>query len=410
MRIAVHDYAGHPFQFDLSRQLARNGHEVRHCFFGEDVGPKGDLQRRPDDPPGFSIEPIRIGRDYRKDRFIQRRADDLAYGRKAGAHIAAFRPDVVISGNTPLEAQRLVMASARRAGAAFVFWMQDFYSLAVERLLGARWLGVGAAIAAFYKAMEADLLRRSDRIVLISDDFLAGLAELGVRSNGVDVIPNWGALDAIPVRPRRNAWSDAQGLSDGFVFLYSGTLGLKHDPKVLTALADAFADQPQVRVVVIATGMGFAALQAELAVRPRPNLVTMGLQPFDQLPNVLGAADVVLALLEPDAGRFSAPSKVLSYFCAGRPVLLSAPPENLAARTVKAAAAGAAVEAGDVQAFIAAARQLYSDSAARSAAGASGRRYAEANFDVGEVAKRFEAVFARALVNRGGQVSSPPPV
>ena len=57
-RIAVHDYCGHPFQFELSREFARRGHEVRHFFFPEDAGPKGATRRSPDDPAGFSVEPV----------------------------------------------------------------------------------------------------------------------------------------------------------------------------------------------------------------------------------------------------------------------------------------------------------------------------------------------------------------
>ena len=32
MRILVHDYAGHPFQVQLSRALAQRGHDVLHAY------------------------------------------------------------------------------------------------------------------------------------------------------------------------------------------------------------------------------------------------------------------------------------------------------------------------------------------------------------------------------------------
>lgn len=400
MRIAIHDYAGHPFVFELSRQLARDGHVVRHFFFQGDAGPKGDAQQRADDPDNFSVEPVAISAAYRKDQLLRRRAQDIEYGRKAGAAVAAFRPDIVLSGNTPLEAQGPLMAAARRAGAAFVFWMQDFYSLAVRKLLSDKLFGVGALATTWYERLERLQLMRSDAVVLISDDFLSGLAELDVDSAGVEIIPNWGALDALPLRPRDNAWSQAQGLSEAFVFLYSGTLGLKHDPMLLCDLADAFADDPSVRVVVAATGLGASLLAEELAVRPRPNLVLKGLEPIEALPDVLGSADVVMALLENDAGRFSVPSKVLSYLCAGRPVLLSAPVDNLAARVLEEAGGGLVAPAGDRAAFLAAARELRSAAELRTKAGAAGRTYAERTFDVPRISGRFVEVFERALAGR----------
>ena len=84
-----------------------------------------------------------------------------------------------------------------------------------------------------------------------------------------------------------------------------------------------------------------------MRAEPKPNLVFLPLQPMDVFPDVLGAADVLVALLENDAGPFSVPSKVLSYLCAGRPILLSAPPSNLSVRLVEKAAAGLCVPAGN---------------------------------------------------------------
>ncbi|MFN3573962.1 glycosyltransferase family 4 protein [Phenylobacterium sp.] len=400
MRIAVHDYAGHPFQFELSRQLAREGHVVRHFYFAGDSGPKGDASVRADDGPGFSVGAVNLPGVYSKSKLFQRRAMDIRYGREAGARIAAFQPDVVISGNTPVEAQGPLMRAAQGAGAAFVFWMQDFYSLAVKRILGRKWFGAGAAIAAWYEHLEAGQLRASDGVVLISDDFLSGLAELKVQPKSLEIIPNWGALGSLPVRPKANPWARNHGLEDRFVFLYSGTLGLKHDPLVLTALADAFAETERVQVTVVAAGQGADMLKGELAARPRRNIDLLPLQSMEALPDVLGCADVVIALLEEDAGRFSVPSKVLSYLCANRPIVLSAPRENLAARILTDAGAGLVVEAGDAGGLIAAARRLHGDSQLRASFGASGRAYAEANFDIGAVAQRFMGVFEKAVAQR----------
>jgi len=119
-------------------------------------------------------------------------------------------------------------------------------------------------------------------------------------------------------------------------------------------------------------------------------------QPFDAYPDVLGAADVLVAVLERDAGKFSVPSKILSYLCAARPIVLSAPGENLASRTIERAGAGIAVPAGDGDAFVDAVKRMLSDAGARTRAGEAAYRYAMATFDIRRIADRFEAVFAAA--------------
>jgi glycosyltransferase involved in cell wall biosynthesis len=394
LQIAVHDYAGHVFQFDLSRALARRGHVVRHFFFADDIGPKGPSQTTADDPLTLSIEPISIGVPYSKGDFLRRRNGDVHYGHAAAGRIAAFQPDVVISGNTPLDAQVRILSASHAVGAAFLFWMQDFYSLAIERLLGRRWMGAGALASAFYTSLEGRLLRKSDGIVLISEDFAKPLARFNAPADRVSVIPNWGALETIPQRPKDNPWARRHGLQDKLVFLYSGTLALKHNPDWLWALAAAFRDDAEVAVVLAGAGVSFDELHSR-AGRP-PNLTFLPLQPAADLPDLLASADVTIGLLENDAGEFSVPSKVLSYLCAGRPILLSAPTGNLAARVVARADAGLVVPATDEARFLAAARELRADKALRERFGQSARAYAETTFDIEAVADRFEAAFNSA--------------
>lgn len=403
MRIAIHDYAGHPFQFELSHALARRGHVVGHFYFAEDIGPKGALDPSLEPPPGLSIEPISIGGGYSKANFLRRRDGDLRYGATARRRIADFRPEVILSGNTPLDAQAGICAGARQCGAAFVFWMQDCFSLAVEGLLGTRWMGAGRLVAEYYKHVERRLLQSSDALVLISEDFTPLLDQFGVSKAKAFVIANWGALNSISVRPKTNPWAQRHGLVDKFVFLYSGTLALKHNPGMLWALAQAFRDDPEVSIVLAAAGVSLDALRTKAAAEPAPNLVFLPLQPAADFPDVLGAADVVLALLENSAGEFSVPSKVLSYLCAGRPILLSAPPNNLAARIVERAGAGLVIKADDQGAFLQAARRLRQDASARNLFGQAGRQYAERTFDIETVADRFEAAIDFAAGRRSGR-------
>ena len=87
------------------------------------------------------------------------------------------------------------------------------------------------------------------------------------------------------------------------------------------------------RLVVVNTGPAEALLRAEAARLDVP-LTLLPFQPYERLPEVLGSGDVLVVLLEQDAGAFSVPSKTLSYLCAGRPIVGLMPSENLAAGLV----------------------------------------------------------------------------
>ncbi len=389
-RILVHDYAGHPFQVQLSRELARRGHEVLHLHFGDFQTPKGPLARRADDPEAFTVEGLGIGEPFQKYRFARRLIQERKYGSVLARRILEFAPDAVISGNAPLDAQEAARTASRRCGARFVFWIQDVYSVAVTRTLRQKAPVIGPLVARRFTRLEQHTLRGSDAVVAITADFVPLLTTWGVSGDRITVIENWAPLDDIRPFPKDNEWSRAHGLANRRVLMYSGTLGLKHDPGVFLALASGLVDDDDVRVVVISEGLGADWLRERAA--DHPNLVLLPFQPFDAMSQVLASGDILMAVLEPEAGIFSVPSKVLSYLAAGRPILGSIPADNLAARIIVREGAGRIVAPGHPGDLLVAARELLADADARRAAGANARAYAEAAFGIGRIADRFQAV------------------
>ena len=393
MKILVHD-SGHAFPIQLSRELARRGHEVLHRYAASMAMPRGPMAPRPDDPASFNVRGLSIGRAIEKYRYVQRVLDERAYGRLLAREIAASRPDVVFGGTSASDIQAAAQAACRRAGIGFVFWAQDLNAIAIDRLLR-RWLPViGALACRYYLALERRLMRRSDAVVAISDDFLPALQSWGVERSRTHVIENWAPLDELPRRPRDNDWARQHGLADRLVFLYSGTLGLKHNPDLLLQLAKRFAARPDIRVVVVSEGLGADWLRQRAA--EAPNLVLLPYQPFERLPEVIASGDVLLAILEPDAGAFSVPSKVLTYLCAGRPILGAIPSENLAARVIARARAGSTVPPDRADAFVAAAERLAASPEERAASGNNALDYAHKTFDIRAIGDRFEAILKQA--------------
>jgi glycosyltransferase involved in cell wall biosynthesis len=244
---------------------------------------------------------------------------------------------------------------------------------------------------------EKRLLRESDEVILITEDFLPLMAAWGIDRAKLHVLHNWTPIEDVPVSPKDSAWSRRHGLADKFCFLYTGTLGLKHDPAILLDLALAFKEVPEVEVVVISEGLGAEWLLEQKRARSVDNLKILDFQPFTEMPYVLGAADVLVAVLEPDAGVYSAPSKVLTYLCAERALLLAVPPENLSARVVAEHHAGLVVHPSQRGEFLEAAQRLFSNSQLRSSCATNARKFAEQSFDIGKIGDRFEEIIGLPL-------------
>lgn len=392
MRILVHDYAGHPFQVQLSRNLAKRGHDVLHVYSRAIQTPQASLERGRDDAPSFDVTGIALSAPLKKYSLFTRRRQDIEHGELAVEEVRKFRPESLISGNTWIDAQSRLQGHCRASGIRFVYWVQDLVGVGMYRLLRRKLPVFGHGVGAYYMARERRLLRRSDGVVAITDDFIEILKGCGVDDRRIHVIENWAPLDELTPEPRRNPWAAERGLESSFNFLYSGTMGMKHNPELILRLAQCFRGNPEVRVVVISEGLGTTWLAGKKAELGLDNLVLYGFQPFGQLPQALASADVLVAVLETDAGVFSVPSKVLSYLCASRPVLLAVPPENLASRIVSKSGAGLTAPADDPEAFAEAAGRLHREPSLREQCARSARRYAETTFDIDRITDRFERV------------------
>ena len=390
MRIFVNEFCGHPFPLELSRELSRRGHDVLHVFFADNQStPKGPTKRLPGDPDGLAIEEVHINGRFSKHSILRRRRYDIEYGNASAEKLAKFRPDVVLSANMPLDGQKILLDAAKAENAKFVFWLQDLYCFAVRFVLarkapGLSWLGHN-----YYRHLEMRLLQESDAVVTISREFQEELRNWGINGNKVRVIPNWAPLGDVLPAPKQNPWAIEQGVADRFCFLYSGTLGMKHRPELLLEFAKYLETRSDAKLIVVAGGAGAEWLASRASEVSSRVLSLLPFQPYERLSQILGAADVLIGLLDSEAGAFAVPSKVLCYLCAGRPILIAAPASNQAVRVLKSANAGLAVSPDDVSQLIAAAQQLMNNAAVRLEYGRNARAFAEQTFCIHTIADRF---------------------
>jgi colanic acid biosynthesis glycosyl transferase WcaI len=402
MKIVMHEMGTYAHAQQLAKALASRGHDIAYLYCPSSQTPsRSAMCFAPGDE--VAVFPIELASEFAKWRLLKRFTQERAYGARAASAIARLRPDLVISGNTPIEVQAVIQKMCARSGTPFLFWLQDIYSIGVKSVVSKLPI-IGHLIAARYGYLERSVVHRSDGIVAISDDFHDLVVSWGVDPCRITVIENWAELPGVPRPTKENDWAARQGLRGKRILLYSGALGFKHNPQLFLELAGEFRDEPDVRVVVISQGYG-----AEWLAQHRqglPGLVLLPFQAAEDFPRALASADVLLAILEPDAARYSVPSKVLAYMTAGRPILAAIPAANLAARTILAASAGVIVDPKDPTELRCLARSLMDDADRRKRLGTAALAHARANFEITGIASRFEEIFQRVAAQPPSTVTS----
>jgi len=392
MKLLIHDYAGHGFIAELSRELVSRGHTIIHVYGDHTPSPKGYVLKLPGDPDELIFHPIRLSALFKKYSYFRRWIQEHQYGRLLAKVVLEYQPDIVISAQTPLDAEAHLDRVCKSENVPIVHWLQDVIGVASYKILSRRILIFGGLIGLYYQLLEKRLLRRASSIITITEDFNSILHNWGISSDKICIIPNWPPLSYLPVLEKNNNWSQANSLTDNFVFLYTGTLGYKHNPVYLSSLAQEFLKFPKVKIVVVSEGPGANFLKKKIAKEGIDNLFVYPYQPPDKYAEVLATGDVLVGILEKDAGVFSVPSKVLSYLCAQRPLLLSIPLENKAAKIVLNNKAGIVVSPNSLDEFLTGGKKLLNDRLLRDSFAENGRQYILDNFNIKEIGNKFEVV------------------
>ena len=387
LKILIHDYAGHPFQTSLSKELARLGHNVTHAYFAQDEGPKGMMSS-----DKFKFVPISIKKKYSKKNFIARRFGDIEYGKEVGKLISEFKPNIVLSGNTPTEAQEIILKNSKKHKAVFIYWCQDFYSIAAKLILKKKIPLLGNLVGSYYSFLEKRQMQKADHIVLITKNFLRQIKKWRINEKRVSVIENWGPLDEIKILPKANNWSNEYNLDPNKIRgIYTGTLALKHNPDILI---NAAKNNPNIEILVVGFGVGYDYL-CDYPDKPE-NLILLPIQPFNKYSEVLASSDFCIAMIEEEAGKFSTPSKTLSYLCAGKPILISAPKDNLASSIIIENDCGLVFDPNDINGISRGIQQLM-DGSMIERLSANSQIYAKKYFKIEDISVRFLDIFLRLL-------------
>jgi colanic acid biosynthesis glycosyl transferase WcaI len=115
---------------------------------------------------------------------------------------------------------------------------------------------------------------------------------------------------------------------------------------------------------------------------------------------LFGQTVVLIKLLTPEAGLFSAPSKVLSYLCAGRAQLMAGSLRNHSAKMILTAQAGIVVLPDNLKDFLSSADKLYNNATFRNNCAKNARIYADKQFDIKRIGDEIVATILTKIVVR----------
>jgi glycosyltransferase involved in cell wall biosynthesis len=226
------------------------------------------------------------------------------------------------------------------------------------------------------RAAEAWAARAASAVGVIAEGFRPHVESMGVPANRIRRVRNWTHTGEATVgREAMRAWLGLP--QDACICLHAGNMGHKQGLENVVATAALAALQaPELTFVLMGEGHQRARLQAMVTERGLTNVRFLPLQSAEIFPSVLAAADVLLINQSPRVVEMSLPSKLTSYFAAGRPVVAAVAAGSETAREITWSSGGVIARPGDPADLLDAIRRVHSDPALAAHLAACGMRWA----------------------------------
>lgn len=201
-------------------------------------------------------------------------------------------------------------------------------------------------VIALARWLERFLYARATHILVNSPAYREYMLAKGVPPNKVTYIPYGTDVDMFNPQVDGASIRAELGLQDTFVVLYAGALGQANDIDTLLRAANRLKVEEKIRFVLFGDGKERPRLEAEARRMGLSNVIFAGTRPKKDMPRVVAAADVCLAILQDiPMFRTTYPNKVFDYMAAGRATVLVI--DGVSRRLIEESGGGVFVQPGD---------------------------------------------------------------
>ena len=306
------------------------------------------------------------------------------------------RPDVVLTTSPSLIASAMAIARSKVANVPVGIIVHDLYGKGVIET------GVmSGRMARAVRRFEAWVLKQATGAAVVHERFETAAIQAGVDPRRITVIRNWAHVEAAgPVNisevRAKHGWS-----TDDRIVIHSGNMGAKQGLENVVEAA-RLADQQQVNIRFILVGNGHQRRALERRAQGIVRIEFTDSLEMDDYRQVLASADVLLVSERPGVEEMAVPSKLTTYFAAGRPIVAATHTGGVTAQEIKDSGAGVIVAAGDPTALLGTCVNLADDFGAAKRFGTSGQRYARRLLGVDRAIDEYDE-WCHRLVARSPQ-------
>ena len=390
-----------PLYSMLCEELARRGHDVNvicavpHYPSGKTPQNYKSFKIYKEFNKGVNIIRVplpSIDRKNLKLRFLQFICFQL------GAVLAGLRTkyDVVISSNPALQIGLPFLFFGKFRNKPSIFSVHDFYP------------DVGIKLGIFksnFIVFIVDILERmcfksATKIRVLSESFIPKVNCKGIERSKICLIYDWVDPNFIKPIQKENKFSKSFNLINKFVILYAGNIGFSQGLEYLLEAAETLSNEKDIMFVLVGDGPNKDNLINLANEKQIKNVIFIGYQPREKLPEVLAAADISIITLKKNISFESLPSKTYSIMASGRPIIGCLDEGSDSYNLILRSGGGICIPPEDPNKLAEVIIKLKADKKMREAMGRKGRDYIEKFHSPKYAADRYEYIIEKLVKNK----------
>jgi glycosyltransferase involved in cell wall biosynthesis len=305
------------------------------------------------------------------------------------------KPDLVIATSPQFFCGWAGVWVSRLRRIPFILEVRDLWPesiVAVGAMRAGRWLRL-------LEWLEKRMYAAATRIVTVGEGYRDQLADRGVATEHIDIVPNGVDRGLFADRGGGPVLRDKFDLGDAFVCSYIGTIGMGSGLEVVLRAARLLRDEGRDDIVFMLVGDGAVREALERTVRQEglKRIVFTGRQDKRVVPDFLSMTDACLVhLVRRDLFRTVLPSKIFEAAAMKKPIILGV--EGSAAQIVGEANAGICIEPENEGELVEAVTRLAQDRDLAGRMGQAGFESIATVYDYDRLAEKYAEIIERVAV------------
>jgi glycosyltransferase involved in cell wall biosynthesis len=332
---------------DVAFHLSGQGHQV------DVIASRGGIEGGAKLPKKETVRGVLIRRTWSpslgKKTLLSRLADITSYavGSTVKALLSRRVDRVVVLTNPPMYGivGALLLALRRER---YVYVVMDLFPDVAVQAGMVKGCSLVTRVARWVTKVT---LKRADKVVVLGTCMARAVGDYGVDPAKIEIIRNWGDEGVIPLAAGENPVRKQFGLTDEFVVMYSGNMGVGHRFEDILQVVLKLRDRPDIRFLFVGGGVRRKEVESFRDEHKLANLIVGDYFPREQLPHSLTAGDAHFVSLREGFEGLIVPSKTYGIMAAGRPVIYQGNAGGEIARMLRDEGGGKVVAQGDTQAL-----------------------------------------------------------